>query len=248
MKDEVVTQTFERYELKYWTPLGRLTRELKQLEPYLQEDENSARAGGEQVNTSLYFDSPGRLFLEQHLAGAPDRLKLRVRYYGERPAADCFFEIKRRQGMVVTKRRAVVGLEDARRLVRDVSLPLPAHNGALESFQYLALQCTARPVLLVRGRRQSFRAKERELEVRLTIDRDIAWQPARGPDFLEPQPGRWRSMSRGDALVEVKFHTARPWWLGEFTAHLAPWRVSFSKYVAASLEARKDPFFIMDAA
>ena len=235
------TQSFERFEFKYWVPAERLESGMKWLEGYLQEDVS-------QLNTSLYFDSPRFIFLQQHVGGSPDRIKLRVRYYGERPAGDCFFEIKRRQGQVVTKRRAVVSLEQTQRLVNDTSLPLPFRNEALESFQYLALQCSARPVLLVRARRQAFRAQDEDVDVRLTIDRDVAWQPTRAPHHLDPETRHWRGMSGGDALVEVKFHAARPWWLGRFTEHLAPWRVSFSKYVAAALEARKDPFFAMDAA
>lgn len=245
MRSEVAaTQSFERFEFKYWAPLDKLEQGMKFLE--VQQDE---RSGVSQVNTSLYLDSPHRLFLEQHLSGSPDRVKLRVRYYGERPSDECFFEIKRRQGALVTKRRAVLGLEASQRLLTDLTLPLPSTNPALEAFQYLALRCSARPALLVRARRQSFRASDRALDVRLTIDRDVAWQPTRAPDFLDPEPRHWRSISEGDrALVEVKFHSARPWWLGRFTEHLAPWRVSFSKYVAAALEARNDPFFTMDAA
>lgn len=241
MRNEV--QAFERFEFKYWAPLARLESGLQLLQGFMQED---ARAGASQVSTSLYFDSPRRIFLEQHLAGSPDRLKLRVRYYGETPGADCYFEIKRRQGPVVTKRRAVVPLEEAQRLVEDLSRPLPFENEALASFQYLALQCSARPVLLVRASRQAFRASEADVDVRLTIDRQVAWQPAsRG---LAADPRRWRPLGGEEALVEVKFHQSRPWWLGLFTEHLAPWRVSFSKYVAAALEARKDPFVTMDAA
>lgn len=252
-REGTVTETFERYEFKYWAPLGRLESSLKFLQGVMQEDEVASRAGASQVNTSLYFDSPNFFFLGQHLSGSPDRIKLRTRYYGDRPGGDCFFEIKRRQGMVVTKRRAVVAHDEAQKLVRDITGPLPVQNEALEAFQYLAVRCTARPVLLVRARRQAFRATDSSLDVRLTIDRDVAWQPTRAPDFLLPDHRRWRPLEGGDerqprALVEVKFHSARPWWLGQFAERLAPWRVSFSKYVAAALEARVDPFFTMDTA
>ena len=243
-EEAAVVESFERFEFKYWAPLHKLEQGMKLLE--VQADE---RSGASQVNTSLYLDSPRRIFLQQHLSGSPDRVKLRVRYYGERPVDECFFEIKRRQGAMVTKRRAVVGLEASRRLLTDLTVPLPSSNPALEAFQYLALRCSARPALLVRARRQSFKASDKDLDVRLTIDSDVAWQPTRAPNFLEPEPRAWRNLSERDrALVEVKFHAARPWWLGRFTEHLAPWRVSFSKYVAAALEARNDPFFTMDAA
>ncbi len=253
MRAGTVTQTFERYEFKYWAPLRRLESGLKLLSDVMKEDEVALRAGTSQVNTSLYFDSPHFFFLEQHLSGAPDRIKLRTRYYGERPTGDCFFEIKRRQGLVVTKRRAVVALVEAEKLVSDLTGPLPVQHEALEAFQYLAVRCAARPALLVRARRQAFRAKDPAVDVRMTIDRDIAWQPTRAPHYLVPEPRHWRGIEGGDerqprVLVELKFHSARPWWLGQFAEHLAPWRVSFSKYVASALAARTDPFFTMDAA
>lgn len=248
-----VTDTFERFEFKYWAPLARVEAGMKLLQGFMQEDEVALRAGSSQLNTSLYFDSPRFVFLQQHVSGSPDRIKLRVRYYGAVPTSDCFFEIKRRQGAVVTKRRAVVPLAEARTMVTDLTRPLPLKNDALEAFQYLALRCSARPVLLVRARRQAFRATDRDVDVRLTIDHDIAWQPTRAPKHLETEPRFWRPINAGDArqpraLVEVKFHSARPWWLGLFAEHLAPWRVSFSKYVAAAIEARSDPFSTMDAA
>lgn len=252
-REATVTEHFERFEFKYWAPLPRVEAALRLLHGYMVEDENAKKLGASQVNTSLYFDSPRFTFLEQHLSGSPDRIKLRVRYYGDQPQGDCFFEIKRRQNAVVMKRRAVLTLAQSQVLVHDISRPLPVHNEALEAFQYLALRTQAQPWLLVRARRQAFRTLEPGIDVRLTVDSDVAWQPTRPPALLEPRPGLWRPITGGDdahprALVEVKFHASRPWWLGQLTQLLGPWRVSFSKYVAAALQARQDPFFTTDAA
>ena len=90
-------QRFERFEFKYWAPRARVDAALQVLSGFMQEDEVARQAGASQVNTSLYFDSPRFTFLEQHLSGSPDRIKLRVRYYGLAPKGECFFEIKRRQ-------------------------------------------------------------------------------------------------------------------------------------------------------
>jgi hypothetical protein len=247
-----VTETFERYEFKYWAPLPKVQLAVAMLDGFMVEDDNSKKAGG-QINTSLYFDSRHFTFLEQHVAGLPDRIKLRVRYYGTTPSGPMFFEIKRRQVAVVMKRRAVVPLEQARAWLGDFTQPVPVQNETLDDFQYLALRCQAEPKLLVRARRQAFRAAEKGVDVRLTIDSDVAWQPPRGPDFLVPREDRWRHIeglgdARPKALIEVKFRSDHPWWLGQVTQLLAPWRVSFSKYVAAALAAREDPFFTLDAA
>lgn len=249
-------QRFERFEFKYWAPQSRVQQALAVLDGFMQEDEVAKQQGASQVNTSLYFDSPRFTFLEQHLSGSPDRIKLRVRFYGMVPKGDCFFEIKRRQNAVVMKKRAVLGLDDTSAFIRDLSQPLPApvaDNEAMQNFQYLALRTQAEPKLLVRAKRAAYRAVDSTVDVRLTVDTDVCWQPTRGPDFLVPREDLWRHIAGGDearprALVEVKFRDSRPWWLGQVTEALAPWRVSFSKYVAAAIDARKDPFFAIDAA
>lgn len=244
---------FERFEFKYWAPADRLTDALRRIDGNLVEDEVAKQSGASQVNTSLYLDSPNFTMLEQHVSGAPDRIKLRVRYYGETPGGPTFFEIKRRQVAVVMKQRAVLPLTDARAMLADLSRGSGLTDQVLQQFQYLALRLNARPRLLVRARRQAFRAVEKGLDVRVTIDRDVAWQPPGRPDPLTPRASAWRSLGGGDeprprALVEVKFKDERPWFLGELMRHLAPWRVSFSKYVAGALAARGDPFFTLDAA
>lgn len=259
-------QRFERFEFKYLAPMSRIEAALGVLDGFMQEDEvakqkvlaegrEPEKTGASQVNTSLYFDSPRFTFLEQHVSGSPDRIKLRVRYYGLEPKGDCFFEIKRRQNLVVMKKRAVLGLEDSVKFIPDLAQTLPpsvAGNEAMQNFQYLALRCQAEPKLLVRAKRAAYRAVEKDIDVRLTVDTDIAWQPTRGPSFLTPREGLWRHIGGGDdkpkGLVEVKFRDSRPWWLGQVVQILGPYRLSFSKYVAAAIEARRDPFFASDAA
>ena len=62
MREATVTETFERYEFKYWVPLHRLESGMKLVRHVLQEDEVARREGASQINTSLYLDSPGASF------------------------------------------------------------------------------------------------------------------------------------------------------------------------------------------
>ncbi|MBM4779622.1 MAG: VTC domain-containing protein, partial [Archangiaceae bacterium] len=87
------TENFERFEYKFWAPREYVESSLKVLDGFMEQDAVALRAGATQVNTSLYFDSRHFTFLNQHVSGAPDRIKLRVRYYGEAPRGECFFEI-----------------------------------------------------------------------------------------------------------------------------------------------------------
>ncbi|MFO0595277.1 MAG: polyphosphate polymerase domain-containing protein [Myxococcaceae bacterium] len=255
-------QVFERYELKYWVPRRVADQVVASLASshggHMVEDEIARRAGATQINTSLYFDSPRFTFLEQHVYGSPDRIKLRVRFYGEEPGGPCFFEIKRRQSAVVMKKRAIVLYARTQWLLHDLSQHVPPEEvqgaDALEQFQYLAMRTQAEPKLLVRARRLALRAVEPGVDVRVTVDTDIAWQPPRAPDVLVPRPDLWRMLGAqegvldGRALIEVKFRNSRPWWLADAANVLGDYRVSFSKYVASALEARADPFFRFDAA
>ena len=64
-QSSTVTETFERFEFKYWAPLRRVEQALALLDGFMKEDEVAKQAGASQVNTSLYFDSPHFTFLEQ---------------------------------------------------------------------------------------------------------------------------------------------------------------------------------------
>jgi hypothetical protein len=252
----VTTQTFERFEYKFLAPRAEVDVAMSAIGDVVCEDEVAKQSGASQVNTSLYLDSPHFTFLEQHLSGSPDRIKLRVRFYGDQPKGDCFFEVKRRQNAVVMKQRAIVSHGLTRELLADLTQVLPAElaaSQAMQTFQYLALRCRAEPKLLVRARRKALRASEPGVDVRLTIDDGVFWQPPRWPEVLTPDADSWRPVTMpgsepDQVLVEVKFRDSRPWWLGVLTRHLATWRVSFSKYVSAALQARQDPFFLTDAA
>ena len=249
-----VIEHFERFELKFWAPRPKVEAAIAGLAGFMQEDEVARRDGASQINTSLYLDSPGATFFEQHVSGSPDRIKLRVRFYGDRPTGDTFFEIKRRQSAVVMKRRAVVPIEQARQVIDRLHGELPVQNDVLQAFQYLALRCQARPHLLVRASRRALRATDRNQDVRVTVDSDVAWQPVRAQSPLDPRPDRWRfighygSADTSRALVEVKFRKSHPLWLAHLLGQLAPWRVSFSKYIASCLDAKRDPFLALDAA
>jgi hypothetical protein len=254
MSTSTVVEHFERYEVKFWAPRPKVDAAVARLAGFMQEDEVAQRAGASQLNTSLYLDSPAATFFEQHVSDSPDRIKLRVRFYGERPTGDAFFEIKRRQCAVVMKRRAVVPVEQARQVLDQLHRQLPIANEALQAFQYLALRCQARPHLLVRASRRALRAIDRSQDVRVTVDSEVAWQPVRAQSPLDPRPELWRFIGHGGkadasrALVEVKFRRSRPLWLGHLLGQLTPWRVSFSKYIAACLDAKHDPFLTLDAA
>jgi hypothetical protein len=72
----------------------------------------------------------------------------------------------------------------------------------------------------------------------VTVDRALRYQPTRRADVIgdayawQPIPLPCATGS-ATALVELKYGAQPPAWMEALIAQLAPWRVSFSKYVAA---------------
>lgn len=241
----VAPTTFRRHELKYWASEEQARELLRAAAGFFEPDPYVAAAGPRGAwNVSLYLDSPGLSFFEQHLAAVPDRCKLRVRTYAPAgrgaPVADrAFLEIKRKVNVMSLKQRAIVPRALARAIAAgtDVATEISAHRAAprgrdLEAFLLLRERYGARPTMLVRARRQAFFARA-PWAVRLTLDRDMECQPTRDAD-LDGDPASWRLIPRqAGVLVEVKFYEGAPRWLGALLGHLGLRRVAFSKYVAA---------------
>jgi hypothetical protein len=234
--------TSERYELKYWATEEQARALSRWAAPQLLPDPYAAAAGPRgSWNVSLYLDTPGLLFYEQHLAGAPDRLKLRVRTYpparGVAPGPErAFLEIKRRVNAVMLKQRVGVPRADAIGLISGDGpfprgLPVRAQRD-VEAFLYLRSRHQARPVMLVRARRQAFFGRDPG-ELRVTFDRDIECQPTRDWVLDGPKPA-WTPLVREAAvLVELKFRDAAPGWLVRMMETFDLRRTAYSKYIAS---------------
>ncbi len=235
--------SFERYELKYWLP-ERAARDLARfVEPYLERDV-WARAGKVQRNVSLYLDTRGFAFFDAHTSKAPDRIKLRVRGYGDPPTGNAFFEVKRKVKMVSLKERAVMPMSQVRAVLEgrfDPRLCAEKDRPHLEHFVSFVLLRRAEPKLLVGSFREAFASRRPGEDVRMTLDRDICWQPATARE-LRPVPGAWRPMGpegrsthlgEGRVLVEMKFRGRPPSYWPEAIERFGLRREAFSKYVTA---------------
>jgi hypothetical protein len=236
----------DRFELKYWVPEALTRAALEYGRPYLVLDpEISKRGLLHQCSTSLYLETPDLASFRTHVDGAPDRFKLRIRAYGDPPAGMAFFEIKRKLDSRGVKTRAAVPLESVQAYLegRYERLPdsmKPSARRNLESFLYAQLSTQAQPFLLVRAFRESYCSLDPREEVRMTFDRRICYQPARGASF-DHDPNGWIPINgeeqhgqQGEhALIELKFAKLPPLWMKRVIQQLGLARVSFSKYCAA---------------
>jgi hypothetical protein len=233
---------FERYEYKYWVTPEIAARVVAFAAPYVEPDVQGASA--HQRNTSLYLDTPDLGFYRAHVEGQPDRLKLRVRRYGTPAAGPAFFELKRKVKSVIVKKRATVPaahVDDV--LAGRAGLPPLARDADrrnLEAFLYEQIVHRAEPRFLVTCVREAYRSRDAALDVRLTVDSEIAYRRARGAAFDGDEAGwtpiggeREHGATGRRVMLELKFSGVAPAWMDEAAQALGLERGAYSKYVAA---------------
>ena len=233
--------SFERFEYKYWVTDAQAKQLLELTAPYLVCDD---WAQGGQRNTSLYLDSDDADFMELHVQSAPDRSKLRIRAYGNPPSGPAFLEVKRKIKRVTFKDRAVVPMEMVPALLSgeippDLKLKTAAEQRTLDHFLYLMMTFRATPQVLITCSREAYTSSEPADGVRLTFDRDVCYQPARGPSLIgDPKAwihlcGQMNYEAQASTLIELKFRGIAPLWTSELVQRLRLSISASSKYVMA---------------
>lgn len=237
----------ERYELKYLVP-ERLVPAVRDGARATSKIDRYAGPDGTYRIRSLYFDTPRLDLFAANEREQADRFKMRARVYPGSKTSPVFLEVKRRVLDVILKTRAPVPAA----AWRDV---LAGRSGALDALSPASRQGALRflgpyhrhhlvPMMLIEYEREAY-VSEVDSYGRLTFDRDILVQPARGLDF-EADPGRWRAVDHrartrtGEpvCVLELKFERRPPAWMSALVRRLDLVRYSFSKYcygVAAEL-------------
>jgi hypothetical protein len=245
---DLPTREVDRFELKYWVPTALCHEVLEFARPYLVLDPHNVKMGLErQFNTTLYLETADLHAYRTHVESSADRYKLRVRGYGEVPKGKAFFETKRKIKSITVKTRTAVDMADVAPLLDGTYEALPAYvtkaeeRRNLENFLYLKTITDARPCLLVRAHRESYCTPDPREDVRLTFDREICFQAARGIASLHVDPKAWipidGELQHGErgahTMIELKFPRLAPLWMGSLIERLDMWRVGYSKYIAA---------------
>jgi SPX domain protein involved in polyphosphate accumulation len=244
-----IRTAFERFELKYWLTEPLAERVLEFAKPYLKRDAHGATKDA-QRNTSLYLDTRGYRFCENHLSLSPDRSKLRLRVYGRPLGKLAFFEVKRKIKVITIKDRFALPIAEVKNVLsrRPTNCEIPADaRKTLGDFVFHMCLHRAQPKLYVACFREAFQSLNPGEDVRLTIDRELVYQPAYGFDF-EPDERRWSDIHEGNdtrpafgkrrAMLELKFDGSPPRWMVELVRHFNLQRVAFSKYTTAALQLR----------
>ena len=244
-----IRTAFERFELKYWLVEPLAERVLAFAKPYLKRDAHGTTKESTR-NTTLYLDTRGYRFCENHLQLSPDRSKLRVRVYGRPLGKLAFFEVKRKIKVITIKDRFALPIAEVKNVLgrrpTDCEIPADARK-TLGDFVFHMCLHRAQPKLYVACFREAFESLIPGEDVRLTIDRELVYQPAFDFGF-EPDDRRWNDIHEGNdtrpafgkrrAMLELKFDGTPPRWMVELVRHFNLQRVAFSKYTTAALQLR----------
>ncbi len=250
-----------RYEIKYLLLPEQVPAVRAAIAGICALDAHSEEAVDRRYSvTSLYFDTPDLAFYRAKIDRAPRRLKLRARRY-DSAGSPVFLEVKRRDGEVVRKTRAVCAGDWAGLLAAPREI-VSRGDPALHDFSAMLEQTKAEPRLLVRYRREAW-ASVIDDYARVTFDSAIEYQPWDEASF-DGSAGAWlplddvvtANLARSGIVLELKFDAA-----GRFgdddrsSGRAPPWMISlvrrfdllrrgFSKYGAGvdQLWARERPY------
>ncbi len=246
---QAIRSVFERFELKYWVTEPLAQRLLDFAMPYLKRDVH-AITHEDQRNTTLYLDTRGFQFCENHVNLAPDRTKLRIRAYGRPIGKLAFFEVKRKVRVITLKERFALPIGEVLNVLSRRPIGCDISDEArrtLGDFVFQMCLHRAVPKVFVACYREAFESRIPGEDVRLTVDRDLEYQHAEGFGFA-PSDRRWAAIHEGDdtrpaygkrrAMLELKFNGSPPRWMTELVRHFNLQREAFSKYTTAALQLR----------
>jgi hypothetical protein len=217
--------------------------------PYLKRDVH-AITHDDQRNTTLYLDTRGYQFCENHVNLSPDRSKLRIRAYGRPIGKLAFFEVKRKVKTITLKERFALPVPEVANVLarRPLSCDVPEEaKRTLSDFTFQMMLHRAVPKVYVACHREAFESLIPGEDVRLTVDRELVYQAARGPDFAVNERA-WVDIHEGDdtrpsfgyrrCMLELKFDGSPPRWMVELVRHFNLQREAYSKYTTAALQLR----------
>jgi hypothetical protein len=157
------------------------------------------------------------------------------------PKRRCFWRSNAARSTSSAKREgAVSGAVDWRAVLRGSTAAIarlaPAEQAGAELFASKVAHYGLRPVLLNQYQREPFVSTVDDY-ARLTIDRRMCVQPARGLSLVA-RPQAWRPVDHGlrsgtprsAAVLELKFERRPPRWMVDMVRHLELVREACSKY------------------
>jgi len=230
-----------RYELKYHVTELQAVEIAQFIKPLLQLDRYcKLQPSGSYPIVSLYLDSQDLQLCRQSLEGQKNRCKLRIRSYTDEPDYPRYIEIKRRMNTIIIKSRARIIGRDIPALLAGRALEPQGYTtdtDTINQFQLYMDSIRTRPVILIRYMRQAYEDATHS-QVRVTFDRQLAYNVTRLPDVRLGGPGWQRNAyTLGGVVLEIKFTGHYPAWLGRMVKCFELKQQSLSKYTSSIRES-----------
>jgi SPX domain protein involved in polyphosphate accumulation len=233
---------FQRYEYKYPIPEHLHDAIVQFVSCYTRPDAFTQTGERNRYTiTSLYLDSPDLTFHRAKAHRELNRVKLRIRTYGEQSDGPVFLEIKRKIKDVIFKRRVgVVGpdwydrWQNGEEFLSDPTNP--RNRDVAQEFLKLMDQYSAQPAMLVRYTREAYESLIDDY-ARVTFDRKIRCHmpdhyhlnaPLRS--WMDVDDPMTMGMAHSGSVLELKFANHPPFWMIELVKRFGLRRRGFSKY------------------
>jgi SPX domain protein involved in polyphosphate accumulation len=224
---------FRRFEFKYLLSRNLVNLILPILLNHMHLDPYAKKKGSYLVS-SIYYDSPEFHTYHEKIDGVNPRKKYRLRFYQEKPdpKQNIFFEVKRRDDVVVTKDRVLIKTKD---LSKDNLLNIFKKHAINENQTYSEIYTDflkhnlQEKVFLSYTRIPFF--SNYDFDTRVTIDQDITAQKLNSANNLNQN-------AKSDvypqlSILELKCNNLIPEWFNNIVHQYSLQRVSFSKYATS---------------
>lgn len=224
-------KTFKRQEVKYLLNPEQFEIIKAVLMKHMVLDKHCRKTGSYMIY-NLYYDTDNDEIIRRSISKPYYKEKLRLRSYKIPIAADdtVFFELKKKVGGIVSKRRASMTYAEAMKFVDTRICP--------KSDNYLDTQVIneiadflhrnpARPKVFISYERTAFFDKDNK-EFRISFDRDII-TCRNHVNFTDGDFGS-ELMDYDTYLMEVKLNSQIPLWLCRYLSSMKIYSTSFSKY------------------
>ncbi len=189
-----------RYEFKYVIPSSVVPKIREYIRPHCELDPHCAGDPPEYVITTLQLDSPGLSLHYAKLWDFIDRFKLRVRTYEPIGSSPVFLEVKAKFRTTVVKYRCHIPFERwgahlfGGEIIRGIKFSNSKEAENFYQFVRLVKEIGARPVMLIRYRRESYFGKNDHYS-RVTFDRRLQYQQTYSWNSWG-RGGQWRSLDK----------------------------------------------------
>jgi hypothetical protein len=190
-----------RYEVKYVIPRRLVPRIREFIKPFCELDSNCVGDPPGYIITTLQLDSPNLSLHYAKLWDFLDRFKLRVRVYGDPVGTSpVFIEVKAKYRTTVVKYRSHIPFDKwgkhlfGNEIIRGVNFKSSTEAENFYQFVRLVKEIGARPVVLIRYRRESYFGKNDHYS-RLTLDTRLQYQRTTSWDSWG-RGGQWFSLDK----------------------------------------------------